>query len=72
MSFRTLFDRSMAAIYITAGIGLIATDALMNVVPDNRILLGAVLAGYGALRLFLGWRRARYTRSEAPPSVDQP
>lgn len=72
MSFRTLFDRSMAAIYITAGIVLIATDALVNVVPDNRSLLGAVLAGYGALRLYLGWRRARQTPSDVARSTDQP
>ena len=72
MSFRTLFERSMAAIYITAGIGLIATDALVNVVPDNRILLGAVLAGYGALRLYLGWRRGRRTASDGTSITDQP
>lgn len=61
MSFRTLFDRAMAVIYITGGIALMATDALVNVVPDNRVFLGAVLTGYGALRLYLGWRRARRT-----------
>ena len=72
MSFRTLFDRSMAAIYITAGIGLISTDALLNVVPDNRILLGTVLAGYGALRLYLGWRRGRRTAPDGASTADQP
>lgn len=72
MSFRTLFERSMAAIYITAGIALMATNALVTVVPDNRVLLGAVLAGYGALRLYLGWRRTRRTAPDSTSSTHQP
>jgi hypothetical protein len=71
MSFRTIFDRSMAVIYITAGVALIATDALATVVPDNRVLLGAVLAGYGALRLYLGWRRTHRTAADGTTSADQ-
>lgn len=72
MSFRTLFDRVMAVIYITGGIALMGTNALVNVVPDNRVLLGAVLAGYGALRIYLGWRHARRTATDGTTPTDQP
>lgn len=50
------FAWAMSIVYLLAGCALLFTDLLRPVIPNYRVPLGLLLAGYGVLRFFL-WRR---------------
>ncbi len=55
------FALAMSVFYIVCGGLFLFTDVLMQLIPDYRLALGGILAGYGALRLWM-WYRKRNDR----------
>jgi hypothetical protein len=50
------FALAMSAIYVAAGLALLFSNALIELIPRFRIPLGVLLAGYGIVRFVL-WRK---------------
>ncbi len=50
------FALAMSALYVLIGCLFLFTDVLLEQIPDFRLPLGLLLAGYGVVRAFL-WRR---------------
>jgi prepilin signal peptidase PulO-like enzyme (type II secretory pathway) len=51
------FTLAMAVVYMALGLALLVTNVLQHVVPNYRSALGAVLLGYGAIRLWSWYRK---------------
>jgi hypothetical protein len=51
------FGLAMSLLYVLAGCGFLFTDLLIDLIPLYRVPLGALLAGYGVIRMVLWWRK---------------
>ena len=51
------FALAMSVFYIVCGAVIMFTDAFIRLIPNYRVALGGVLVGYGALRLWMWYRK---------------
>lgn len=61
-----VFALVMSLFYIVCGGVLLFTDAFIRLIPNYRAALGGILAAYGALRLWM-WYRKREAGSTRTP-----
>ena len=52
---KTLFYFSlvMVLVYIALGIALALTDFLIDMIPNNRLIIGGILVIYGGFRMYI-------------------
>lgn len=51
------FALVMCAVYAAAGLALLFTNVVLDLIPRYRVPLGLLLVGYGILRAVLWWRK---------------
>ncbi len=56
MSFGSITRLFMSTLYTAAGGGFLFTDMVRDKVPDNRLIIGGLLLGYGLLRFYMWYR----------------
>lgn len=66
MPFSRILRLVMSAFYAVVGLLFLLTDVLADRIPDHRTVLGAVLLGYGLLRLVMWLRGRRSHRPDHP------
>ena len=62
------FSLAMSAIYLVAGAAIALTNVALDLIPRWRTALGAVLIGYGIVRMLLWYRKDRRQRESGDPS----
>lgn len=55
----------MSALYTVAGLIFLFTDVFADRIAEHRVLIGALLLGYGIMRLVL-WRRWQKNQQNDP------
>lgn len=56
MTFGSIARLFMSAVYAGVGCGFLFTDMVRDKVPENRLIIGGLLLGYGVLRFYM-WQR---------------
>jgi len=65
------FALAMPVFYIVCGGVLLFTDVFIQLIPNYRTALGGILVGYGALRLWMWYRkRSAAEATNARPTND--
>lgn len=59
------FALAMCAVYAAAGLALLFTNAVSDLIPRYRLPLGLLLLGYAIVRLVLWWRKNLQQKGEA-------
>lgn len=59
------FGLAMSLFYVAVGAGFLFTDMLRPLIPTYRVPLGALLTGYGVLRLVLWTRKYGGPKNDA-------
>ncbi|MCC6690708.1 MAG: hypothetical protein IT235_04175 [Bacteroidia bacterium] len=60
----------MVFLYMGIGVLFIFSSVLMNLVPENRTLLGAVFIVYGLFRTIITLRKIKKLKREGPKATN--
>jgi hypothetical protein len=66
--FSVYFGFAMIALYLLAGIMLICTNFLIDLIPSNRLLFGGIIIVYALFRFYMTFRMFKRMRQ---PNKDE-